>query len=222
MNPNTDGSDESVRQAATDSVKQGEDVRERIRDLTLDTLTRRRFDRNAIRDTVRVITEGLGRGAEGGGRGAQHSLAEAIRGMDQALAKAVQAGQETLQQLVSAGRGVSERELKEALSGLRKIEDDFVATVSEVAESASERVRPELKEAVGQATRAGTETGKRAAAAMTDLGQRLAGTSLEFTMAGLELAGAFGTRFAQIASGILAGTADALDKASSEAKSKNS
>jgi hypothetical protein len=48
--------DDNTRQAATDSVKQGEDVRERVRDLTLETLTRRRFDRNAIRDTVRVIT----------------------------------------------------------------------------------------------------------------------------------------------------------------------
>jgi hypothetical protein len=79
-------------------------------------------------------------------------------------------------------------------------------------------VRPELKEAVGQATHAGTETGKKTAAAMTELAQRLAGTSVELTLAGIELAGAFGARFAQIASGMLAGTADALDKASSEAK----
>jgi hypothetical protein len=34
----------------------------------------------------------------------------------------------------------------------------------------------------------------------------------EFTLGGLELAGEFGARFAQIASGILAGMADALDK----------
>ncbi len=218
MTSNTDSSDDKVRQAATDSVRHGEDVRERIRDLTLETLTRQRFDRNAIRDTVRVITEGLGRGAEGGGAGTRHSLAEAIRGMDEALSRAVEAGESALRQLVDAGRGVSERELQQAFAGLQKIEEDFVNTVSEVAESASERVRPELKEAVGQATRTGTETGRKTAAATTELAQRLAGTSVELTLAGIELAGAFGARFARIASGMLAGTADALDKASSEAK----
>jgi hypothetical protein len=213
--------DDSIRQAATDSVKQGEDVRERIRDLTLEALTRRRFDRNAIRDTVRVVTEGLSRGAETGGAGTQHSLAEAVRGMDQALTKAVDAGQEAIRQLVSTGRGLSERELKQALAGLQKIEEDFIGTVSQVAESASERVRPDLKEAVGQATRTGTETGRKTAAVMTEFTQSLAGTSVELTLAGIELAGALGVRFARIASGVLAGTADALDKASSEPKKKS-
>lgn len=210
--------DDTLRQAATDSVKQGEDVRARVRDLTLETLTRRRFDRNAIRDTVRVITEGLGRGAEGAGTGAQHSLAEAIRGMDQAITRTVEAGQEAIRQLVGAGRGLSDNELKQALAGLQKIEEDFIDTVSQVAESASERVRPDLKEAVSQATRSGTETGRKTAAAMTEFARSLAGTSVELTLAGMELAGALGVRFAKIASGVLAGTADALDKAASETK----
>jgi hypothetical protein len=213
--------DDNTRQAATDSVKQGEDVRERVRDLTLETLTRRRFDRNAIRDTVRVITEGLGRGAEGAGTGAQHSLAEAIRGMDQAITRAVDASQEAIRQLVSTGRGLSDNELKQAIAGLQKIEEDFINTVSEVAESASDRVRPDLKEAVSKATRSGTETGRKTAAAMTEFTRSLAGTSVELTLAGMELASALGLRFAKIASGVLAGTADALDKAASETK-KNS
>jgi hypothetical protein len=114
---------------------------------------------------------------------------------------------------------VSERELQQALAGLRKIEEDFVATVSEVAESASERVSPELKDVVGKATRAGTETGKQAAAAVTEFTQSMAGASVDLALAGIELAGQFGTRFAQIASGVLAGTADALDKASAKKES---
>jgi len=62
-------------------------------------------------------------------------------------------------------------------------------------------VRPELTELVRQAAHAGTETGRRSARLMA-----------EFTLGGLELAGEFGARFAQIASGMLAGMADALDK----------
>jgi ATP phosphoribosyltransferase len=141
--------------------------------------------------------------------------------MDQAITRAVDASQEAIRQLVSTGRGLSDNELKQAIAGLQKIEEDFINTVSEVAESASDRVRPDLKEAVSKATRSGTETGRKTAAAMTEFTRSLAGTSVELTLAGMELASALGLRFAKIASGVLAGTADALDKAASETK-KNS
>jgi len=217
MAPNSEQSnDDSIRQAASDSVRQGEGVRERVRDLTLDTLTSRRFNRDAIRDVVRAVTEGASRGAETAGAGSRQSLAEAFRGMDQALTKAVEAGQTAIRQLVDTGRGLSERELEQALSGLKKIEEDFISTVSEVAESASERVGPELKDVVGKATRAGTETGKQTAVAMTEFAQRFTTASTELTLSGIELAGQFGLRFAQIVSGVLAGTADALDKSSTK------
>ena len=183
-------SGDSIRQAASESVSQGEGVRERVRDLTLGALTSRRFDREAIREVVRAITEGVSLGAAGSGAGAQRSVAEAFRGMDQALA------------------------------GLQKIEEDFVATVGQVADSASERVRPELREALGQATRAGTETSRQVAATMTDLTRTFASASAEFTLAGIEMAGEFGARFAQIAGGVLAGMADALDKPSAEMRAE--
>ncbi len=218
MGENGNQSDEDIRKAASDSVRQGEGVRERVRELMLNTLTSRRFDREAIRETVRVVTEGVSLGAEGSRAGARQSVAEALRGMDQALAKSVQAGQEAVHQLLETGRGISDRELQQALAGLQKLEEDFVATVGQVAESASERVRPEFREAASQVTRGGTETGRQIAAAMTELTRNLAGTSVKAALAGIEIAGEFGVRFAQIASGVLAGMADAVDKSSAEAK----
>ncbi|HJY79306.1 MAG TPA: DUF6781 family protein [Burkholderiales bacterium] len=192
---------DEIRDAATESAKQGDDIRARVRDLTLEALKARRFDRDAIRDVVRSVTEGISRGAEGGRLGVRQTLAEGFRGMDEALSASVQAGSEALRQMVAAGRGLSENELKQAAAGLRKIEEDFVATVQQVARSANERVRPELSELVRQAAHAGTETGRRTARLMA-----------EFTLGGLELAGEFGARFAHLAGGVLAGMADALDK----------
>ena len=219
MPENGEHSGDNIRQAASDSIRHGEQVRERVRELTLNALTSRRFDREAIRETVRAVTEGVSLGAEGASTaGARYSLAEAFRGMDQALAKSVEAGQETIRRILDTGRGVSESELKQALAGLQKIEEDFVATVSQVAETAGERVAPELREAVGKATRAGTDTGRQVAAAMTELTRTVAGTSLKVTLAGIEVAGEFGVRFAQIAGGVLSGMAAALDKSSAEAK----
>jgi uncharacterized protein DUF6781 len=192
---------EHIRDAARESVRQGKDIRQSVHDLTLEALKSRRFDREAIRDVVRAVTEGITRGAEGSRLGVRQTLAEGFRGMDQALTASVQAGQEALRQMVAAGRGLSENEVKQAAAGLRKIEEDFVATVREVAHSANERVRPELTDVLRQAVHAGTETGHQSARLMA-----------EFALGGLELAGEFGARFAQLAGGVLAGMADALDK----------
>ena len=191
---------ENISQAASDSVRQGEDIRQRVHDVTLEALKSRRFDREAIREVVRAVTEGMTRGAEGSRLGVRQALAEGFRGMDQAITKSVQAGQEALRQMAAAGRGISDNELKQALAGLRKVEEDFVATVDQVANSANERVRPELRQVLSQAAHAGTETGRHTAKLMA-----------EFTFTGIELAGEFGVRFAQLAGGVLAGMADALD-----------
>ena len=202
-------STDSIRQAAIDAMKAGEDVTRRMRDVTLDALKNRRFDREGIRDVVRAVTEGMAAAAPASGGTMRQVLGQAFRGMDEALTKSVEAGEAALRQMVSTGRGVADNEVKQALAGLKKIEEDFVDTVSKVAASANERVRPELRELVERATRVGTETGKQTAKLMA-----------EFTFAGMELAGQFSVRFAQMASGVLAGMADGLEKSAAEKKRK--
>jgi hypothetical protein len=192
---------ETIRQAAAESMRRGEDIRRRVHDVTLAALQNRRFDREGIREVVRAVTEGVTRGADAGSSGLRERLGEAFRGMDGALTKSVDAGQQALRQMLATGRGFSDHELKQGLAGLRKIEHDFVETVNEVAASANERLRPELKEALRQTLHAGTETGRQTARLMA-----------EFTLTGIELAGEFSARFMQLASGVLAGMADALQQ----------
>jgi hypothetical protein len=201
--------EDSVRKAAYDAMKAGEDVGRRMREVTLDALRNRRFDREGIREVVRSVTEGMAAAAPASGGSARKALGMAFRGMDEALTKSVEAGESALRQMVATGRGISDNEVKQALAGLKKIEEDFVATVSQVASSANERVRPELEELVRRATHAGTETGRQAAHLMT-----------EFAYTGMELAGQFSVRFAQMASGVLAGMADALEKSAAEKQRK--
>jgi hypothetical protein len=145
--------------------------------------------------------------APASGGSLRHAMGQAFRGMDEALTKSVQAGEDALRQLVATGRSIGDNEVKQALAGLKKIEDDFVTTVKEVADSAVNRSRPELAELVDRALRAGTETGRQSARLMA-----------EFTFSGIELAGQFSARFAQMASGALAGIADALEKSAESRK----
>ena len=199
--------DDTLRNAAADAMKAGGDIARRFRELTLDALKERRFDREGIRETVRSVAEGMVAAAPASAGTLRQTMGQAFRGMDEALTRSVEAGESALRQLVATGRSLNDNEVKQALAGLKKIEEDFVATVSQVAASANERVRPELRALVERATHAGTETGRQTAKLMT-----------EFAFSGVELAGQFSVRFAQMASGVLAGMADALEKSAADRK----
>jgi hypothetical protein len=210
-------SEERLRQAAEEFVRQGVDIRGRVHDLTLAALQSRRFDRDAMRDVFRAVTAGVATGAEGS-PDMRQALADGLKGMDQALARSAEAGASALKQLASSGKNFSETDLKAALANLKRLEDDFVATVSNVADAATAPVQPQLRGALGDLTHAGTETGKQLALAMNELVYRLANFSIDAGIAGLEVAGEFSARFANLASGILTGIADALQKPTDPSK----
>jgi hypothetical protein len=199
-----------IREAASESVRQGIDIRLRMREITLKALQDRRFDREGIRSVVRAVTEGTALGAERKPTGMRQAMAEALQGMDLALRTSAEAGGEALRQLTANGRSFSDTELKQALASLRRIERDFLDTVGQVADATSESVRPELKEALRNARHAGTATGRQVASTMGDFAQKFGAASFEATLTGLETAADMGQRFSMVASGILSGMAEAL------------
>lgn len=206
----SDQTNDDLKRAASDSVRAGVDIRERIHDLTLMALRNRRFDRRSMQDVVRAVTGGVAHGAEQSHADLRQGLSEAFRGMDQALKRSAEAGGAALRQLAATGKDLSDSELKQAIATMRQLEDDFLTTASRAAEAANERIRPELRKILHTARETGTETGRIAARTMTDLGQRFSIASIDAAIAGMEVAAEVGSRFAQIASGILGGIADAL------------
>lgn len=202
--------EEQLTEAASETVARGEHIRERVHDLTLQALKDRRFDRHGIQDVVRAVTQGVAIGAERERVDMRQALSEALAGLDKALRTSAEAGQVALKELASTSREFSDGELKQALANLRKLEEDFFSTVGQVADAASERVRPELREALAAARRSGTETGRQVATVMSEFAQRFSVASLDATVTGLERASEFGARFAELASGVLTGLADAL------------
>lgn len=203
-------SSDDIKQAASDSVRAGIDIRQRIHDLTLLALRNRRFDRRGMQDVVRAVTDGMAHGAEQSQVDLRQSLSEAFRGMDLAVKRSAEAGGAALRQLAATGRDLSDTELKQAIATMKRLEDDFLTTAGRAAEAANDRIRPELRKILHTARETGTETGRIAAHTMTDLGQRFSVASIDAALAGMEVAAEVGTRFAQIASGILGGIADAL------------
>ena len=205
-----DLSDERIKEAASDAVRQDTDIRAKVQELTLLALQRRRFDRHGMREVVRAVAEGATLGAGKSRADMRQAMSEALHGLDQALRTSAEAGHAALKQLTATGRSFSDSELKQALGNLRKLEDDFLATVGQVADAANEHVRPELREALRSAQRTGTATGKQVALTMGDFAQKFSAASFDAALTGLETAGEFGQRFAQVASGMLGGMAEAL------------
>lgn len=206
-----DLSEDRLKEAAESFVRQGVDIRTRVHDLTLAALKDRKFDSGAMRDVFRAITAGVATGAQGA-PDMRQAVADGLKGMDQALARSAEAGATALRQMASTGRSFSDTELKSALANLKKLEDDFIATVAGVVESAESKVQPELRGALGDLMHTGTATGKQLALTMSEFAHSAASFSIDATVAGMQMAGEFGARFANLASGILSGVSDALQK----------
>lgn len=211
-------SGEGVKERASETVRSGADIRSRVHDLTLEALRSRRFDREGIRETVRAVAEGAALGAEKSRADLRQALADAFRGMDEALTRSAEAGRTAVQQMVATGRDFSDAELKQALANLRKLEDDFLATVGHVADAASDKVAPEMRKILNEARVSGTETGREVSSTMTEIAQRFSVASIDVALAGIAAATEFSARFAMLASGVLAGMADALAKKDDKAK----
>jgi hypothetical protein len=209
---------EEIKQAASDSVRAGVDIRARIHDVTLLALTSRRFDRHGMKEVVRAVTDGMAVGAEQSQADLRQALSEAFRGMDLALTRSAEAGGAALRQIASTGKDLSDTELKQALATMKRLEEDFLATAGHAAEATNARIQPELRRILDTARETGTETGRIAAHNMTKLAQRFSIASLDTALAGMEVAAEVGTRFAHVASGILSGIADALAAPRSDKK----
>jgi ElaB/YqjD/DUF883 family membrane-anchored ribosome-binding protein len=212
-----DLSGERLKAAASETVRDGADIRARVHELTLLALNSQRFDRAGMREVLRAVTEGAATGAEKSTTDMRLAMAQALQGMDQALRTSAEAGHMALKTLAATGRQFSDAEVKTALANLRKLEDDFLNTVGQVADATGAQVQPALREALRNARKTGTETGRQVAYTMGDFAQKFSAASADAAVAGLEAAGHFGARFAAVASGVLGGLADAL-RASAERK----
>lgn len=209
-----------VREAATESIREGVDIRARVHDLTLLALKARRFDRHGVQEVVGAVTGGLALGAEESRGELRQALSEAFRGLDDALTRSAEAGGAALRQFVATGKDFSDTDFKQTLATMKKLEDDFLTAAAHAADVASDKVRPELRQLIDTARTSGTDTGKAVATTFTELAQRFSVAWLDVTLAGLQVAGVVGTRFAQVTSGILGGIADALGERKPDTKSR--
>lgn len=209
-NPNAEMSNESLRAAISESVEEGMDIRERVRDLTLQAIRSRRLDPDEVRQIMRAATEGVTVGLEGRGADVRSALADAVKGLDEAFMKSAEAGRLALEELTARTRDFSETELKQALANMKKMEEDFMATLQQVAQSARPVVRTQMDDLLNHMRRSGTDTGMKVASTISEFAHRMAQAHIDSRIAGLEAARELSARWVEMTSGFLAGLAEAL------------
>ena len=204
--------DEFLKKQASAAVKQGEDLRAAVRELTLNALRNRALTLAQIKQVLKSVSAGVNVGAAKSKIDIDQVLEQAVAGMDDALLKAVQANHLALQQVAAAGQSFEQSQVKKALQELERLEDEFLNAVKQASEGAPKSMRAHWANVLQQKEVSGTEAGEQAAATMKAFAERTQSAMRDQRRAGAKAAQAFSQNFATLASGLLTGLSKALEQ----------
>ena len=211
--------DEVLKKMAAESVKQGENLRATVRDLTLKALQTRELTLDQVRQVVTSITEGVNVGAAKAKIDAAKPLNDALRGMDDALLKAVEASRITLELFTDHGVGVKDSLVMVALDELERLEDEFLRSVKQSADHATSSVRAKWTPVLDKMKPGATETGVRVQSAIEEFSAHAKAAMRQQRRATLKATAMMTQSFGALASGVLVGLAEGI-KRSPAAKKK--
>ena len=204
--------DEVLKGLARESVKQGENLRTAVRELTLNALKSRELTLAEIKRVVKSVTEGVNLGAAGAKIDAERVLGEALAGMDDAVLRAVQANHLALQQLSAQGQNLRESHVKKALAELERLEDEFVASVKEATKKGSKQLNDQWASVLQQKQSVGLETAAQIEATMEQFGDQMRETVKQQRRTALKAAEMMAENFTTLANGILIGLTEGLQQ----------
>jgi hypothetical protein len=211
---------EEIKEQARGLLRSGENVREKLHDLTVEALTQRQLAEQEIREVLGAITEGISRGATERTEEVRAALGSALHGMDDALEHAAEAMRLALGEVSSHAQEFAEQDLRQSLGDLKKLEDMFLETVSHVAQEATGLVRQEMTALAEHARRTGTGTGERVREVAEEFGSRLRATAQQASDAGLHAAREIGSRVALLSSRKLIEIAEKIEQKAQALKDK--
>jgi hypothetical protein len=216
MKPPVINADEFLKSTASEAVKQREQIRTAIRDITLEALQIRELSLKQINNVVRNISAGVNLGVGDAKVDTGKALSEALAGMDDALLKVVEANKIALHKLTDGGASFEDSNLKKGLKELESFEEKFLDSVKQASEKATENVQEQWKVILDKIPRGGTETG----AGVTDVlrtqardAQAVARSTRE---AGRKMVHTLSQNYATLVSGVLIGLSEALGHDRSE------
>jgi len=212
--------DQVLKTLASQSMKQGSNVRTAVRNLTLKALQQRELTLDQIGKVLRSVTEGVTLGVAKREIKVEKTLLDTVAGMDDALLKAVQASNVALHRLTGEGYDYEDSNLKQALDELERLEDEFLQSIVQATDTASEKIKAPWGRVLEKTKRSGTATGTQVASTIRDYAQRAQTAMREQRETGFKTAHLLTQNFAILASGILIGMSEGLGAKPAAAKRK--
>jgi hypothetical protein len=194
------------------SAKQGEALRKAVADATLKALQGRELTLENIRKVVKTVTQAATAGAAqniGSPVDVEAMLGKALAGMDAALLQAVEANRKALAQFVEHGAGLQEKQLKDAIANVEKMEDVFFATVAKATQASGPMQAP-WEHVLGALKVKGTDTGAQATVAVEQLMSQAQTSLRQGRASGMRAAQAMLDSYAALVSGVLIGMSEGL------------
>ena len=212
--------DQVLKSLASQSIKQGSNVRVAVRNLTLKALQQRELTLDQIRKVLRGITEGVTLGVAKREIKVEKTLSDTVAGMDDALLKAVQASNVALHKLTGEGYDYEDSNLKQALDELEKFEDELLQSIVQATDRAGEKIKAPWERVLEKTKRSGTATGTQVASTIREYAKRAQAAMREQRETGFKTAHLLTQNFATLASGILIGMSEGLGGKPAVARSK--
>jgi hypothetical protein len=212
MNPSTINPDEMLKSMAAQAVKQHEQIRTSIRDITLKALQMRDLTLEQINGVVRNITAGVNIGVAEDKTGTQQTLSDALAGMDDALLKVVEANKIALHKLTDGGASFEESSVKKGLKELEAFEEKFLDGVKNAVQSSSDPIKQQWKSILDKIPRGGTETGAQVMETLSERAREAQVAVRSSREAGLKAMHTMTQNYATLVSGVLLGLSEALEQ----------
>ncbi|MGZ8239219.1 MAG: DUF6781 family protein, partial [Methylobacter sp.] len=186
------------------------DIRQQVKDITLQALTRGRLDMENIRNVTKAVVQGIDEGIAGRDEHAAEAFVHAANALDDALAVATEASTLAIQE--AAYKASSQHDFNEAIKDIRNMEGLFIDTLEKLAKGSTQAVADIVNDFVDHAQKSGTAVGKqsfKALNALADLPKISADLIISSTAA-------TASALAEIGSGILMGIAESLQPSHSK------
>ncbi len=205
--------DALIKAYAQAGAQQGEALRKAVADATLKALQGRELTLENIRKVVKTVTQTASTGIAqnpGAAGDAEALIDKTLAGIDAALLQAVEANRRALQQFVDQGAGLQEKQFKDALANVEKIEDAFFSAAGKAAQAAGGPLLAPWQHALDALREKGSDTGARATSTVEQLMEQAQRTLRDSRASSLRAAEALMQSYSALVSGVLIGMSEGL------------
>lgn len=195
-----------VEQNVHEALESGQDIYEKVRDITLKALTQHELDQENIKEVVQAVGRGIGSGINSQNQVNQKVFKQSAEALDDALGTTAEATKLAFEEATAKINEFSEQDMKKAREDLKSLEAMFLETMADVARESSDVVSDIVRDFITHAQNNGTAVGKQTQRVLDALGNLKQFSENSVVNTTVETS----SKLAKIGSGILAGIAESL------------